>query len=75
MNFTRLSLPFPSLPGEMKLYSHVVPLTTDYFVCVCVLRYIPQFICGDLDSAREEVLDFYKKKVSVLAIITLFKSA
>jgi len=24
--------------------------------------YVPQFICGDLDSARAEVLDFYKKR-------------
>ena len=35
---------------------------------MCVLRYIPRFICGDLDSAREEVLDFYKKKVSVVVV-------
>ena len=41
-------------------------------MCVCVLRYIPQFICGDLDSAREEVLDFYKKKVSVVAVCSHF---
>ena len=47
---------------------------TTLYVCVCVLRYIPQFICGDLDSAREEVLDFYENKVSVLAVCNLFKS-
>ena len=28
--------------------------------------YTPQFICGDLDSARPEVLDFYQKKVSLI---------
>ncbi len=34
-----------------------------YFSYIC--RYVPNVICGDLDSARQEVLSYYKERVSV----------
>ena len=68
------SLPFPfdfsfarEEPGNKD-----IAIQSCIDLCLCVLRYIPQFICGDLDSAREEVLDFYKKKVSVVAVCSHF---
>ena len=32
-------------------------------IFIHVYRYIPDLICGDLDSARDEVLQYYKSKV------------
>lgn len=29
-------------------------------------RYIPHLVCGDMDSARQEVLDLYESKVLTL---------
>ena len=30
-----------------------------------VFSYIPHVICGDLDSARSEVIQFYKEEVNL----------
>jgi len=37
-------------------------------------EYFPKFICGDMDSAREEVKEFYKKKdLRLYSIMTKMK--
>ena len=28
-----------------------------------ISRYIPNFVCGDMDSARKDVLEFFESKV------------
>lgn len=38
-----------------------------------MFSYIPHVICGDLDSAREEVVQFYKDKVSLWSIMRIIR--
>ena len=38
----------------------------NYYACILYRKkYIPHFICGDLDSARESVLTFYGSEVCI----------
>lgn len=36
---------------------------------LCGYSYIPDFVCGDMDSARKEVLTFYESKVCTYVYI------
>lgn len=57
--------------GSNRLYDTMGPLRNRYCsgeltdVTNTLFSYIPHVICGDLDSARQEVIQFYKDKVNL----------
>ena len=54
--------PLPYIINESSSESQV----THWITVLSCARYIPNLVCGDMDSARKEILEFYESKVSLM---------